>query len=375
VYYSCKSFSAKYLFAEMLNTWGISSMGQIEKIRDYNFKQEFQKEDKMKVVEGGLWRHKGDAIIVVHYDGMTRPSAVCVDSIGLWVRLYDLPPVMMKETMVSQLSAELGEFIRMDGHFPGYMRVRMQVHFPLKKALVPQLNIKSKGRGCMVIKVKYENVPHFFFTCGCMGHAATNCDEEVHNHEIKFGEDLHTSPPKRSREIMVNQSMSRAVRPIFQGSDYGPRIVGSLGRRSAGLGALGEGTTTSLNRNPMHGEDAVKDLAISVHDVHVKEDPGSDSQEDLLQHRKDRVSFDTNMTTKGESSSNDSCLQIADKLTMTVDRFHSRKFGGKKGESSDKRHVLKVVNPGKAKTKNSSEVFHTGCFEGHGTGRCSVVVE
>jgi hypothetical protein len=100
VYYSRKSFSAKYLFAEMMNAWGISSMGQIEKLGDYSFKLEFHKEEeKMKAVEGGPWRHKGDTLIVVHYDGMTRPSEVCIDSIGLWVRLYDLPPVMMKEAV------------------------------------------------------------------------------------------------------------------------------------------------------------------------------------------------------------------------------------------------------------------------------------
>jgi hypothetical protein len=196
VYYSRKSFGAKYLFAEMVNAWGIANMGQIEKLQFH------KEEDKMKVMEGGggAWRHKGDALIVVHYDGMTRPSEVCIDSIGMWVRLYDLPPIMMKEGVAKQLSVDLAEYIKMDSRFPGYMCVRAL--FPLKKALVPQLKVKIKGRGCMVIKVKYENVPYFCFTCGCLGHAVANCEEEVHDHEVKFSEDLRASPPKRSREIM-----------------------------------------------------------------------------------------------------------------------------------------------------------------------------
>jgi hypothetical protein len=101
----------------------------------------------------------------------------------------------------------------MDGRCPEYLRVR--VLFPLNKAPVPQMKINIKGRGCMVIKVKYENVPHFYFTCSCMGHMVANCEEEVHDHEIKFGEDLRASPPKKNREIMVNQGMSRVVRPLF----------------------------------------------------------------------------------------------------------------------------------------------------------------
>jgi hypothetical protein len=49
----------------------------LEKIGDYNFRLEFAKEDeKRRAIEGGSWRHKGDALIVVHYDRLSRPSEV-----------------------------------------------------------------------------------------------------------------------------------------------------------------------------------------------------------------------------------------------------------------------------------------------------------
>jgi hypothetical protein len=41
-------------------------------------------------------RHKGDALMVVHCDGLLRPSEVKIDSIPLWIRLYDLPDAMMR---------------------------------------------------------------------------------------------------------------------------------------------------------------------------------------------------------------------------------------------------------------------------------------
>jgi hypothetical protein len=107
----------------------------MEKLGDYSFKLEFKTEvEKSRVLEGGPWRHKGDALIIVHYDGLTRSSEVSIISIGLWIRLYDLPLVMMKEGVARHLCRELGEFIKMDGQFLGYMCIRVQ--YPLRKALV-----------------------------------------------------------------------------------------------------------------------------------------------------------------------------------------------------------------------------------------------
>jgi hypothetical protein len=52
--------------------------------RGLMFKLEFEKsEEKIRVIEGGPWRHKGDALIVAHYDGCTRPSEVRISNIAL----------------------------------------------------------------------------------------------------------------------------------------------------------------------------------------------------------------------------------------------------------------------------------------------------
>jgi hypothetical protein len=171
VYYSHKSFSVQYLLTDMFHAWGIASLPQIENLEDCNFKLEFNnKEEKQRVLNRDPWRHKGDSLIVVHYDGLERPSKVRIESIALWVRLYDLPPVMMKEAIARQLGGQVGNFIEMDVRYLGYMSVR--VDFPLSKALVPRLKSKIKGNGITATDVRYENVPHFCFTCGRLGHAA-----------------------------------------------------------------------------------------------------------------------------------------------------------------------------------------------------------
>jgi hypothetical protein len=117
---------------------------------------------------------------------------------------------MMEEIYARQL----GRYINMDPRYAGYLRVR--VEFLLSKTLVPSISDRVKGRGMMNIMIHYENVPHFYFVCGRMGHAALNCEEGIGDRSIKFGEDLRASPPKRVREINMKQVSPRVARPLFQ---------------------------------------------------------------------------------------------------------------------------------------------------------------
>jgi hypothetical protein len=113
------------------------------------------------------------------------------------------------------LGNQLGKFISMDAWYPGYLRVR--VALPLNKQLVPMLNLRIKGRGQMSIMLRYENIPHFCFMCGRIGHAALNCDDEdVGDGGIRFGEEVRASPPKRVWEIKVSNLAPKAMTSLFQ---------------------------------------------------------------------------------------------------------------------------------------------------------------
>jgi hypothetical protein len=65
----------------MQNAWGIPKLKAVEKLGEYSFKVEFLTEDeKRRILDGGPWRHKGDVMILVHYDGLCRPSKVRINS-------------------------------------------------------------------------------------------------------------------------------------------------------------------------------------------------------------------------------------------------------------------------------------------------------
>jgi hypothetical protein len=104
VLYSRKSYNPQLLFSDMINTCSVQRLAAVEKLGDHMFKIEFaRKEEKVHAIEGGPWRHKGDALLVAHYDGLLRPLKIRIQSIGLWVRLYDLSAAIMKPTMAQQL--------------------------------------------------------------------------------------------------------------------------------------------------------------------------------------------------------------------------------------------------------------------------------
>jgi hypothetical protein len=104
IYYSRKSCNPRFLIVEMLNAWGIQKLALADKVGDYIFKLEFiRQEEKKRALEWGPWRHKGDAFILTHYDGYSRPSEICITSTTLCVRFYDLPQAMMKEAFARQL--------------------------------------------------------------------------------------------------------------------------------------------------------------------------------------------------------------------------------------------------------------------------------
>lgn len=74
-------------------------------LRDNRFLVEFDSEwSWRKAMYGDPSTFYEDAIIFVPYDGLKRFSEIQIESIGLWVRIYDLPVKIM-----------IGSFIRVIG--------------------------------------------------------------------------------------------------------------------------------------------------------------------------------------------------------------------------------------------------------------------
>jgi hypothetical protein len=160
-FYSGQNFSVNALFSEMSRAWGLKEALHARNLGQNIFVLEFDLQQTFNfVLNGGPWRHKGAALIVVPYDGLTRPSDLKIEKINLWVQIYDVLEALMTTGFARSCGEQIGEVLSVGGAVRDFLRVR--IAFPLDKPLKTQIKARIKGRGVLPFPVKYENVPFFF---------------------------------------------------------------------------------------------------------------------------------------------------------------------------------------------------------------------
>jgi hypothetical protein len=121
--YLGKRFNERGLFEEMWISWGLAQLAAPNVLGDNKYLLEFDSEEvRDRVVNGGPWWHKGDALILVAVDEYVRSSEVDIEYINMWAHFYDLPKALMKEQFALKLGVSLGQVLRVDTSFPTYLR-------------------------------------------------------------------------------------------------------------------------------------------------------------------------------------------------------------------------------------------------------------
>ncbi|CAN6243940.1 unnamed protein product [Urochloa humidicola] len=154
-------------------------------------------------------------MLVVPYDGFTRLSEVTIESIPLWIRVYDIPVVMQIPPFLKVVGAKVGRVPELGKPAKDFFRIR--VEFVLEDALKQTVLIKVKDRGLMEFVVKYENIPHFCFVCSRIGNAERDCpDEDLQEDGLRFDTGLCTSPFKREmgRRLAVHTAIPSVRRGL-----------------------------------------------------------------------------------------------------------------------------------------------------------------
>jgi hypothetical protein len=111
------------------------------------------------VLNRGSWTFKGDALIVVWYDGLARMSEIAISSIPLRIHIFDIPVVMLTQGFVNALGSKVGRVLEVGEAVKDFQRV--QVDFDLASPLRASVGIRVRGRSWMEFMVTYESVPFF----------------------------------------------------------------------------------------------------------------------------------------------------------------------------------------------------------------------
>lgn len=226
-FYSLRVPNQAALFDDMRRAWRLRADMSYKSLRDNMFIITFSAEgDYEFVLKGGPWIHRGDALLVARFDGLSRPSEVPLETVPIWVRIYDLPLVLMTKARGELYGSKLGQVREVDVGDDGRNKhdfFRIRVDLSVKRPLKSKLAIKMLAQGKEVTKhfdLWYERVPHFCFICGYLGHSDKECNRKGVNNDqpFKFLAELRCSPLKpfeRKVSKVKVPSSSGAVRNLF----------------------------------------------------------------------------------------------------------------------------------------------------------------
>ena len=135
--------------------------------------------DRQKVLDGGPWTFEQSLLVYQCLQDNEDPHDVQLNTIDIWVQVYDLPEGFVSETILKNVGNYVGRFIKSDlNNMTGGWRMfsRIRVTMELDKPLKRRMKIKRDGGDWNWINFKYERLSSFCFVCGILGHQERDCN-------------------------------------------------------------------------------------------------------------------------------------------------------------------------------------------------------
>lgn len=155
-----------------------------EKGKNYYMITLFSKGDYDFVKRGGPWIFNQNALIVTDLDPVKCPSETVLDSVPVWVKIYDVPWGKQDREWGMRYGDGLGEAMEVDvpasdQHKKDYLRVRVKLPYNRRLQTHITTGVRGKPQEKKVFKLRYERLPYYCTHCGFMGHKTDHCEKKI----------------------------------------------------------------------------------------------------------------------------------------------------------------------------------------------------
>jgi hypothetical protein len=187
--FTLRKTSIVALESAMQRAYGLHRLAQFREIGENRFVVRFSSEgDWNHAAKNGPWHFDFHPLLLKEYDGSVCPSGMAFDKMDIWVRVLDLPLDMMNVAYGKLIGGWIGEYISADVDEDGTAwgeELRIRVAIKVDQPLIREVQIRESKDQVVGswFDIKYEKVPHFYFSYGLLIHQ----DDRCKNEEFEWG--------------------------------------------------------------------------------------------------------------------------------------------------------------------------------------------
>ncbi|KAM0890300.1 hypothetical protein ACQ4PT_027121 [Festuca glaucescens] len=184
--------------------WGNPKGLEFRSVGENMFVVDFASQrDRDRVKMGSPWHVSHNAVIIEEFVDHMHPYELKFDILQLWARVLNLPFNLMKEPWGTAIAKQLDKgasSVSVDPVGGGYLRARITVDVtkPLRRGMLIE---SAKRKSTDWYEIQYEQVPHFCFSCGRLGHSNICCAAPGNrdtNGNLPFGPELRADDRKKA---------------------------------------------------------------------------------------------------------------------------------------------------------------------------------
>lgn len=246
----------------MISTWQVDPVTKVTPISKGAYMAQFQtREEMQRIWVGGPWSYRGDMVAMRQVAGHGDLVPDLIDTVEVWVQLYNIPVASLKEEGKIMLGQEVGKLVSppVDGFVGGRRFVKMKVMIPINEPVKDRVKAVHPTLGEVVAHCHYEKLSRICCFCGLIGHVMAECSEHLRLARLMLDPTIRQRPgmesilkPKKGKWII---DLSAIPKPQ-PSSQVGPvkRSYQQLNESSPAIGWEGFGPTGAMGAS---GSDSV----------------------------------------------------------------------------------------------------------------------